>query len=295
MKRRFILTITLLLIIARIVDAQTASFVNFPTSAKDAAMGNVNNYGSSILFSDNRLDLSATYLMWQPSSSNNSMIHAGGSFMVGKNIGILAGVRYNMLEKYYPTDENGNMGDAFSPSEYGINLGLAYKIGDSFGLSVQGKYIGSKLADANSGTAFAGDVDFQYMKNNLKVSAGVGNMGSKLDYGSGGYALPSRIKFGVGYDYSMDDKNRLSAAMNAAYQLPEEVSGIIIGVGGEYTYNNMLSIRAGYSYADAKRVHPGYLSVGAGVHFSGLYIDLSYFVASFPMKNTLLFTLGYRL
>ena len=54
----------------------------------------------------------------------------------------------------------------------------------------------------------------------------------------------------------------------------------------------MVFVRAGYRYG-GKSVIPSYASVGAGVRFAGVKVDLAYVVSSSPMANTLGVSLGY--
>jgi hypothetical protein len=56
----------------------------------------------------------------------------------------------------------------------------------------------------------------------------------------------------------------------------------------------MVSFRAGYRYGGDSPI-PSFASVGAGVKFSGVKLDLAYLIAGgdSPMKNTLAIGLGY--
>ena len=62
--------------------------------------------------------------------------------------------------------------------------------------------------------------------------------------------------------------------------------------GASYTFNDLVSFRAGYRYGGKSPI-PSYASVGAGVKFAGVKLDLSYLLGSEVMNNTLAVGLGY--
>ena len=57
----------------------------------------------------------------------------------------------------------------------------------------------------------------------------------------------------------------------------------------------MVAVRAGYRYG-GKSVIPSFTSVGIGLKFVGITLDVAYLMAdkTSPMRNTLEFGLGYR-
>ena len=64
--------------------------------------------------------------------------------------------------------------------------------------------------------------------------------------------------------------------------------------GASYTYNGMVSVRAGYRYG-GDSVIPSFASVGAGVKLFGVHLDAAYLIASgdSPLKNTFCIGIGY--
>ena len=65
-------------------------------------------------------------------------------------------------------------------------------------------------------------------------------------------------------------------------------------VGASYTYDDMISVRAGYR-AGAESVIPSFMSLGAGVEFAGVKLDLAYLlgVGDSYLGNTLAISVGY--
>ena len=81
----------------------------------------------------------------------------------------------------------------------------------------------------------------------------------------------------------------------------EELCEITIGVGAEYWYNNIFSVRAGYFNETALKGDRKYVTVGAALRYSMFGLDVSYLIpvntvaGSNPLENTLRFNLTYHM
>ena len=81
----------------------------------------------------------------------------------------------------------------------------------------------------------------------------------------------------------------------------EELCEINIGVGIEYWYNNIFSVRAGYFNETALKGNRKYVTVGAALKYNVFGLDVSYLipvgtvVGSNPLENTLRFNLTYSM
>jgi len=74
----------------------------------------------------------------------------------------------------------------------------------------------------------------------------------------------------------------------------EELREVNIGGGFEYWYDKQFAFRGGYFYEHPTKGNRQYLTLGAGLKYSMLSIDLSYLVSTTnnnPLANTLRFTL----
>ena len=75
------------------------------------------------------------------------------------------------------------------------------------------------------------------------------------------------------------------------------VSGLqtlTLGVGAEYWYNDLFAMRAGYFYEDPQNGNRQFLTVGSGIRYSLVGVDLSYIYAleeNSPVADQLRFTL----
>ncbi len=74
----------------------------------------------------------------------------------------------------------------------------------------------------------------------------------------------------------------------------EELSEINLAAGIEYTYNNLLFLRAGYFYEAPRKGDRQFFSLGAGIKYNIFSIDVSYLISTTnqnPLGNTLRFSL----
>jgi len=81
----------------------------------------------------------------------------------------------------------------------------------------------------------------------------------------------------------------------------EELCEINVGLGVEYWYNNIFSVRAGYFNETALKGNRKYITVGAGLRYNVFGLDVSYLVpvnkvvGSNPLEHTLRFNLTYMM
>ncbi|MDR2980239.1 MAG: type IX secretion system outer membrane channel protein PorV [Bacteroidales bacterium] len=76
----------------------------------------------------------------------------------------------------------------------------------------------------------------------------------------------------------------------------EELTEINWAIGIEYSYDNLLFVRAGYFNENKNKGRRKFFTVGAGIRYNVLSIDVSYLFAvaqHHPLENTLRFTLGF--
>jgi len=52
-------------------------------------------------------------------------------------------------------------------------------------------------------------------------------------------------------------------------------------------------LRGGFHYGDAAKALPTYASLGLGLQYAGVRLDVAFLTASQSLGNTLLFGLGY--
>ena len=288
------------------LSAQSAGFINTAPDARLVATGNT-GYASAgtafathyntagIYFSDAQSRVAVSYINWQPDYQKSTWLNVGGFYQLNRKIGFALGVRHLSGDDIMRTDEQGNSLGNFTPKEYTIDLGMSYGLNEFLSLGANLRYIGSDLA-GEKGTAFAVDLHAMYRQNKLTAGLGITNLGSKIDYGYEKHELPARIKAGVAYCFVSTDKHSLSGNGELQYQImPSEYSGIAGGLGAEYTFKRMLSVRAGYQFGDEEKTGPGYMTLGCGGKWKMLNLDLAYLITDSALKNTMFVSLGWTI
>lgn len=83
--------------------------------------------------------------------------------------------------------------------------------------------------------------------------------------------------------------------------LSEELNEFYFSLGGEYTYNDQFSVRAGYFHENKNKGNRQHFSVGAGFKYASLAFNLSYIIPTGsgvnrnPLSNTIRFGLVFDL
>lgn len=245
---------------------------------------------AAIPFSDAKMDVAAGYTMWQPSAVGSNILNVGAAFNMNKKFGLAVGFLYGMNPAYDITDASGAVKGQFSPSDIHANVGLAYRFLPFLSLGANVGYATTTLAEGYSYGALAADVFAMAKFAGLKVTAGFANVGTSVTSASGvQLGLPASVAVGAGYETAFAGKHAIEALLDADYYFN---GWFAAAAGAAYTYGDLVTVRAGYRYGGQSPV-PSYASVGAGVKFAGLKLDLAYLIGSGAAKNTLALSLGY--
>lgn len=289
-----------MLLVPATAQAQSLPFVAAETDAASLGTAGANlvqtgsvanasfSNAAAIPFSEQTMDVSAGYTMWQPVSSN--ILNVGAAFNLKKKFGVAVGFQYGMNPAYDVTNSSGAVTGQFSPSDMHVNVGLAWRFLPFLSLGANVGYATSSLAEGHSYGALAADVFAMAKFGGLKVTAGVANVGTTVKDAAGNeFCIPGSIAVGAGYSKVFGEKNGVDVLVDADYYF----SGwMAVAAGAAYTYDDLVSVRVGYRYGGESPV-PSYASVGAGVKFLGIKLDAAYLISSSPIGNTLAVSLGY--
>lgn len=168
----------------------------------------------------------------------------------------------------------------------------------------------------------------------------ISNLGSKISYSDNMESsfLPANLRIGGRYSMDFDQFNNLSVmadfnkllvptppvydgegdifagkdpnvgvlqgAIQSFYDAPngfkEELQEISMSLGLEYWYNKILAVRAGYFYEAKNKGARKFLTLGAGLRYNVMGLDISYLISTSalnnnPLKNTLRVSLSFDL
>lgn len=253
-----------------------------------SAIGNV----AAVPFSDKTADFSAGYTLWQPSSVVSNVIAAGGAFNLKEKLGLALGMTYGLHPGYEIFTESGLSKGLFNPSDVQFNAGLAWRFLPFLSVGTNLGFASSTLAEGTSYGAFVADIYLFSKFSDLKVALGLSDLGSSVVSASEArFSLPSALTLGLGYDKKFAQVHGLDISADADYYLAGKFA---VAFGAAYTYDDMLSVKAGYRYGGTS-VIPSYASLGLGGRIFGVCLDVAYVlpVGTSPMSNTLSFNIGY--
>ncbi len=195
------------------------------------------------------------------------------------------------------------------PNAYAIGIGYAKEFSDKFSVGGQVKYVHQKLGTSEvpvyEGNTLTGKELKDYAMGVLAFDFGtlyktgfkslafgmsIRNFAQEVKYEKESFQLPLTFRIGIGMNVmdffpSWNKNNSLNITIDAVHprSFPE-----YIAVGGEYSFRNMLFLRAGYVSTQDDYNY----SVGAGVRKFGFAFDYSYTPFS-TFKDVNRFTLQF--
>lgn len=290
--------------------AQAQSFVSINNDPTSTAMGEtgVSLAASGFSIYNNTASAALDTATWATAYSyspymwdfvgGNNLHTVAGFYKFGLKHTIAAGVRYfNKANVILTNDEGENAGVA-KPTDLSVEVGYAFKINELMGVAANVRIIHSDLdiSDAK-GTAVGFDIGYYLHSKGLRVGIMLSNVGSKMEYGSTKYDMPSWLKAGGSYEWMVADKHYLTGAVQCDYNFqPDNEKGFSTGLGVEYSYDKLLFLRGGYRLADDLMGY-NHATLGMGCNVRFVSINLAYSIASSdtPIDKTFLISMGIKL
>ncbi|HLF13373.1 MAG TPA: PorV/PorQ family protein [Bacteroidota bacterium] len=181
-------------------------------------------------------------------------------------------------------------GEKFKASDYAIGISFARQVTDQFRVGVNAKLIKSYLYNAEVGTSsFAFDIGTLYDIPVLKSHIGVSltNLGKDLTFVNETYSLPTALRFGVLVDLVKDEMNEVVTTLQITRVNDADEQ---YNLGGEYVFNGMVALRAGWKFAyDQEDITGGF---GVKLNSLGVNSTLDYAYNNFkflPGTHTITF------
>ena len=231
------------------------------------------------------------------------------SLMLSEHFSIGAAVRWIYSDLTYDYTEDTSPGSAFAADiscyyQNYINIGSREC---QLGLGLNISNIGSKIT-------FGGDDNSEFIPTNLRLGASL--MVPIDEFNRFTIAADANKLLVPTYPKQMDgestedyqervQKNYYNVSSisgifksfgDAPNGFSEELQEVQWSVGAEYTYNDKLSLRAGYHHESENKGNRKYFTLGAGFRMSVFSLDAGYVIAtakSNPLDQTLRFTLAF--
>ena len=275
-------------------QGQDLSVLAANPDARTAAMGNaavaadgmyLYNNPSAFLCANKKLSADASASIYEKTEGYEGtfgLYTATVGYKFANRHAAFAGFRYAGGLKLKGYDMLGEPTKDYQPYNWTIDLGYAYMIGNGFSAYAVGNVIFSHLSKNAVGGAFTIGASYQKSTTtagnksaNLMLDAKVGAIGPQPDYGNGNKTtMPTYVAVGGALTVDVADKHQVGGAWSTRYFFrPSEYKVLMLGAGLEYTYNKMVSLRAGYEYGDRNLSH---FTMGAGFKYGGLRLNGAY-------------------
>lgn len=306
---------------------------------------------SKFAFMKSQFSVGVIYTPWLRELTNDVFL-GGFSFAnkIDDRSAWAASLKYFNLGQIDLTDINGAPEGTEKLNEFSIDGSYSLKLNETYSMGVTLRYIRSDLGieSANSTinpvNTFAVDVSgyFQSDEANYGDFNGVwrggfniSNIGPKVSYSDDGQEnyIPTNLKIGGGFDFILDDFNKIavnvefnkllvptpSVSQDGSGEPPyvqedtsfvsgmfssfgntpggfsEELKEFTWGLGAEYLYDNSFALRAGYfNESDIKGARK-YFTIGSGFKFKSSRLDISYLFNASDINNPLENTLRFSL
>ncbi|WP_243348818.1 type IX secretion system outer membrane channel protein PorV [Parabacteroides sp. FAFU027] len=217
---------------------QTAQFLNYPTDARGAAMGNIGVASSAdansqfwnpakYAFIESKIGGLVSYTDWtRPGVNDVSLFNTAVYYKLSDNQSLSTSFRRFSLGKIEITDAGGMVMGNVKPRENAIDLSYSRKLSKYLSGAVTLRYIASDMnhfikEENLEADAYAGDIALFYthpinnseedngykLKRNWSLGFNLTNLGTKIDYPTAKNFLPANLRLGGGAYLSIDTEN----------------------------------------------------------------------------------------
>jgi hypothetical protein len=210
-------------------------------------------------------------------------------------------------------------GEMFGAGSFAFGLSYARKLTDRFSIGMSGKFIHERIYHSTAkGAALDVGALFDTQFHGMKIGMSITNYGTKMQLGgrdmqtqkdpgptvtgnnenipayfkTDAFELPLLFRVGASVDLLKGyGKSNLILAADALHPNDDVES---VNVGGEYIFNGMVSLRAGYKSLFSRDSEEGF-SFGGGLHYplGGVRVEIDYAYHEFGRLNDIQkFTIG---
>jgi len=306
---------------------------------------------SKMAFMPPQFSVGVIYTPWLRELTNDVFL-GGFSFAnrIDERSAWAASLKYFNLGQIDLTDINGAPEGTEKLNEFSVDGSYSLKLSEMYSMGVTLRYIRSDLGieSANSTinpvNTFSVDISGYFQSNEANYGNfngiwrggfNISNIGPKVSYSNDGKEnfIPTNLKIGGGFDFILDNYNKLSLnlefnkllvptpsiSVNDNNQPPyvqedvsffsgifksfgdapdgfsEELKEFTWGLGAEYMYDNAFAVRAGYFNESDLKGARKYFTIGSGFKFKSTRLDISYLFNASDINNPLENTLRFSL
>lgn len=307
--------IALSMLSAQAQTARALPILERSTDARSLAMGStllghtdgmyVYTNPSAMLYADRALSLDVSSAIYPKEEFGRLMqYNASGAYRFLDRHAVSVGFRYLGGLTFHKISSDLKERGEFKPYDWTLDLAYAFRLSDALSVYASGTFYQSFSGVSATGATFSLGASYRKelrlgaMPARLTLGVRALDLGPGVQYSRSQerYDLPSSLVLGGDLGLRLTEQHQLTLAMSGrAFFATEGSRELRLGVGAEYTYREMLALRAGYDHS--KEGHKGF-AFGAGLKISQtLKLDAAYSLAKLGSisSNTLMVGLGLAL
>ncbi len=262
---------------------------------------------SKFAFAERKMGIGLSYTPYLESVVTDiALLNADFYNKINDQSAFALSLRYFTLGEIELRQTAGEDGRKVKPNEFSLDGSYSMKLSPTFSMAVGGRFISSNLKfqdsanDSQAASSFAVDIAGYYRSREIAYNSfdgrwragfNLSNLGGKIQYDEGGQEnfLPTNLKFGVGFDFILDQDNvigitsefnkllvptpqdfdgdgDIDAEDNVEYQNVGFFSGLTKSFGdapdgfGEELKEFTWALGAEYTYQDAFMIRTGYFN-----------------------------------
>lgn len=285
-------------------DTEALPFIRIVRDPASGAMGFAGVASSSsiayssfsnpamIPFFDKTGDIAFSYQNWAPDGVKSSNFNLGAGFkLFDGRLGFGFGGAFQNGEKYDTFNEAGVMTGSYTPNDMQINLGASSLITKELSFGINLRYAKQSLSHDNASyETVATDMFIAYRLNEFNFTAGLSSLGSSVKSASDeDFTIPTSATLGAEWHRTLAKEHGIKAVADFDYFFSDNVTA---GFGAQYSWKDMVFIRAGYHFGSDKAVLPSFLTLGGGIKHKRIRLDAAWLTGNDAIKNSLSLGLG---
>ena len=188
-----ILTLTVFILTAAALYAQGGSALLIPSDSRSIAMGvSALQPGAATLAAE------AFYGKWAPKTADNTLVGVNAFYRLNDKLSFTLEGRELIDKPYTVYSSQGVAQGPYTTKDLIFGLGGSYAITGNISAGLKARILSSGIAPEVKGSAFCVDLGASYSAELFTAGLSLKNLGSKIDFGAGGYALPAQVQSGPG-------------------------------------------------------------------------------------------------
>jgi len=216
----------------------------------------------------------ASYAKWILDTHHQSVFVAQGFPALCVGLGFSSFSAGEFEYRIEPTEEP--IG-TFTPTDFNAYLNLARSFGDMVQAGLTGRFLYSRVHDAQAaGLGLNAGVRVMPAER-LTVGVSIVDFGKTMTYERDVFRLPTRARLGASYDVAPFERARLTLAADGSYFVYSRKPGAAAGL--ELAWSEAVMFRAGYDFLS----EANHLNFGLGLRAGTFRFDYSFAAMSFDL------------